>query len=605
MEITVGMASRCRRLAEPRWTADSQAVLCLDSFDGRGDLVRFDLDGGPPLTLTAEPGPLPSASYGGGAYAVCPNGGSLAYVAKDKQLWSLPDRGGAPRQITKGHAAVSAPAFSPDGAQLAFILTDIDSQEIAITEVAGPGWPDRISAGAAFNFDPCWSRDGSIAWHEWDPPNMAWDGSRIRLRRADGAVLLVDGADEVSVAQPRFAPAGEERLAYLCDRTGWLNLWLYDASSGEKRHLVAEQAEHGRPTWAPGAQAFCWSPDGNQLAFVRVADQGSAIRIVAVESGEVREVGPQEGSVGGVAWSPDGRHLAYTYSDPRTPPQLLVTEVAAGDTRCLAHSAPGGFHEVELPQGEVISWPTAGGETAHGVLFRPDGVDNPPLLVSVHGGPTSQAERAWNSTLAYFISRGWAALVVNYRGSTGHGRAYAQALRGNWGLHDVDDSVSGARYVGEQGWADAARAAVMGGSAGGWTVLCCLARAPDAFAAGVNLFGVSDLVKFAPETHRFEAHYLDTLVGSLPESYGLYVDRSPVNMVDQIRKPLLILQGEDDVVVPPNQSQDIHDALKANGVPVEMKIYAGEGHGWSKVETIADHLERIEKFLNHHVLHRL
>jgi len=217
-------------------------------------------------------------------------------------------------------------------------------------------------------------------------------------------------------------------------------------------------------------------------------------------------------------------------------------------------------------------------------------VESPPLLVSVHGGPTSQSERGFNASNAYFLDRGWATLVVNYRGSTGHGRAYAQALRGNWGLHDVDDSVFGARFVCERGWADATRCAVMGGSAGGWAVLLCLARYPQAFAAGVDLFGVADLVKFATETHRFEAHYLDTLVGPLPEAYDLYVERSPVTLADQIARPLLILQGEDDVVVPPNQSQDIYDAMKRRGVPVEMRLYAGEGHGWGKVETITDAL---------------
>jgi len=605
MTITPGMAARCRRLGEPHWTADSQAVLYLDSLDGRGDLYRAPVDGGPAVCLTAEPAPQGAASYGGGVFAVSPGGEHVVYVAKDKQLWRLPTAGGPPQQLTHGKATPSAPSFSPDGQRLASMFSDEKTQAIGVLAASG-GWPQQVSADAAFHFDPSWSPDGALAWHEWDPPNMAWDGSRILMRAPDGALTVVDGADDVCTGQPRFAPTGPARLAYLCDRTGWQNLWLYDVATGERRHLVVEEAEHGRAGWAPGQQSYCWSPDGREIAFVRVANQGGGLRVVKVESGAVREIGPQGGSVGGVVWSPDGRRLAYVYSSPTEPLRLETLEIATGERRVLVHGAPAGFDAADLPEAEVLTWPTVGGETAHGWLLRPKGVENPPLLVSVHGGPTSQAERTFLPGHAYMVDRGWAVLSVNYRGSTGQGRAYAQALRGNWGIHDVDDSVSGARFVCERGWADPDRVAVMGGSAGGWTVLCCMARAGDTFKAGVNLFGVSDLVKFAPETHRFEAHYLDTLIGPLPESYDRYVERSPVNMIDQMKTPLLILQGDSDVVVPPNQSEDVYNALKdRKDVVVEMKLYPGEGHGWAKCEHTIDQLERVEKFLNHHVLHKL
>jgi dipeptidyl aminopeptidase/acylaminoacyl peptidase len=204
--------------------------------------------------------------------------------------------------------------------------------------------------------------------------------------------------------------------------------------------------------------------------------------------------------------------------------------------------------------------------------------------------------------VAYWVDRGWAVLLVNYRGSTGYGRAYAQALREQWGLHDVTDTVSGARAMADRGWVDGRRMVVQGGSAGGYTVLLCLARHADVFAAGVDLFGVADLFKLAEETHRFESRYLDSLIGPLPATYTRYVERSPVTVADQIRAPLLVLQGNADEVVPPNQSQAIVDAVRAKGCAAELHLYPGEGHGWKKVENIADELTRVEKFLRRHVL---
>jgi dipeptidyl aminopeptidase/acylaminoacyl peptidase len=154
----------------------------------------------------------------------------------------------------------------------------------------------------------------------------------------------------------------------------------------------------------------------------------------------------------------------------------------------------------------------------------------------------------------------------------------------------------------ERGWVDGRRMAVQGGSAGGYTVLLCLARHSDLFAAGVDLYGVADLFKLAEETHRFEAHYLDSLIGPLPETYARYVERSPVTVAGQIRAPLLVLQGAEDEVVPPNQSQAIVDAVRANGCSAELHLYPGEGHGWKKVANVADELIRVEKFLRRHVL---
>jgi dipeptidyl aminopeptidase/acylaminoacyl peptidase len=224
------------------------------------------------------------------------------------------------------------------------------------------------------------------------------------------------------------------------------------------------------------------------------------------------------------------------------------------------------------------------------------------MIVWIHGGPTGQWPVTFNPRIAYFVDRGWAVLVPDHRGSTGHGRTYVQAMRGGWGEMDTADVAAGMRAAVERGWADVRRVAVMGGSAGGFTVLNLLAQHADLCAAGVDLFGVTDLLDLDETTHRFEAHYLHSIVGPLPEMAARYRERSPVNVVDRIRTPLLILQGGDDVVVPPAQSEAIAGRLRALGRTVEHHVYEGEGHGWVRPETVIDELERVESFLRRHVL---
>jgi dipeptidyl aminopeptidase/acylaminoacyl peptidase len=208
----------------------------------------------------------------------------------------------------------------------------------------------------------------------------------------------------------------------------------------------------------------------------------------------------------------------------------------------------------------------------------------------------------FNPRIAYFVDRGWAVLVPDHRGSTGHGRAFTQALAGRWGDLDTADIAAGMRAAAERGWGDARRMVPIGGSAGGFTVLNLLAHHPGLCAAGVDLYGVTDLFDLDETTHRFEAHYLHSVVGPLPAAADRYRDRSPVTVAERITSPLLILQGLDDPVVPPAQSRALAERLRALGRPVELHCYEGEGHGWGRPETVVDELQRTESFLRRHVL---
>jgi dipeptidyl aminopeptidase/acylaminoacyl peptidase len=324
--------------------------------------------------------------------------------------------------------------------------------------------------------------------------------------------------------------------------------------------------------------------------------------VVDVASGAVDMVA--KGVHGGLHWR--GDRLVAIRSGARTPTEIVVYNTDRWSRTAVARGPVAGF-EPALVEPEVVTWPAEDGAEIHGRLYRPrhpaTGDDRlPPLVAMVHGGPTSQWQVSFMPRIAWLVDQGWAVLLPDHRGSTGHGRAYAQALRGRWGEVDVEDTAAGLRAAADRGWADPRRLVVMGGSAGGFTVLNLLALHPDLCAAGIDLFGVADLVDLNETTHRFEAHYEHHIVGPLPETADRYVERSPVTVADRITAPLLVLQGSDDKVVAPEQSAAIVGRLRSLGRTVESYVYDGEGHGWMRPETMIDEMDRVASFLTRHAL---
>jgi dipeptidyl aminopeptidase/acylaminoacyl peptidase len=417
----------------------------------------------------------------------------------------------------------------------------------------------------------------------------------------------------VSVSQPRFSPDGAS-LGLLCDGGGWLNLWHAAPDGSAARPLLSEAAEHGGPSWAPGERSWAWSPDGRRIVFCRNEQGFGRLCLLDLPSAAVTDL--DRGVYGGLSWS--GPLVAGVRSGARTPTQVVTIGPLGGAPRRPVLRGPvAGFEAAGLVEPEPVAWESDDlphvGTAVHGRLYRTrppapapgaGGHQTPPLLVWAHGGPTGQNQVVWNPRVAYFVERGWNVLHVDHRGSTGWGRDYAQAMREGWGRVDVADTAAGMRAAVAQGWGHPRRMVPIGGSAGGFTVLLLLALHPELCAAGVSLYGVADLFELEETTHRFEAHYLRSMIGDLPEAAERYRQRSPLTHAERIMAPLLVLQGSADRVVPQAQADDLVQRLERAGRTVEYHVYEGEGHGWSRPEVVEDELERTWAFLRRHVLRR-
>jgi dipeptidyl aminopeptidase/acylaminoacyl peptidase len=408
--------------------------------------------------------------------------------------------------------------------------------------------------------------------------------------------MLAAGGGDESIVQPEWAPDGS--LVFASDRSGWWNLYRFTPggrgdSGGEIRELAPMEAEFAAPQWVFGMSWFGIGPDGTIVASAR--RQGSdELWMIAVE-GDAERVQVPTTLIGSLQVG-DGR-ICYLGAGPDEPVSVMLLDPRTGTSRTLRSSFELAVDPDYISVPEPITFPTTGGDVAHALFYPPTNRDfacppdeRPPLVVMIHGGPTSMSPAVLDLTKQVFTSRGFGVVDVNYRGSSGYGRAYMRKLDGHWGVYDVDDCIHAARYLAERGDVDGDRMAIRGGSAGGYTTLCALTF-HDVFAAGASHYGVGDLEGLARETHKFESRYLDRLVAPYPEGMELYRQRSPVYFADRLRRPLIVFQGADDKVVPRAQADEIVAALRDRRIPHAYLCFEGEGHGFRQAHNIRRALE--------------
>lgn len=461
---------------------------------------------------------------------------------------------------------------------------------------AEPGAPRVLASGHDFYSSPAVSpRGDAIAYLAWDHPRMPWDGTTLYVQAwsAEGPAgepRAVAGGPTESIVQPRFSPAG--RLSFVSDRSGWWN--LHQLRGDEVVALCPRAAEFAGPQWVFGLSRYAFLAEDAILCAYGVGGSARLARL-GVASGKLVELALPYCACEGVRV--EGARACFVGGRADGPAEVVVLDTASGRMTALRRGSELAVDPGLIVPAEAIEFDSEGGRSAHAYLYAPARHDvrapadeRPPLLVKSHGGPTSAASPAFDWRIQYWVSRGIAVLDVDYGGSTGYGRAYRELLRGQWGVVDVDDCVRGALHLADAGRVDRARLAISGGSAGGYTTLCALTFR-DAFGAGASHYGIGDLEALVRDTHKFEARYLDGLVGPYPEARDVYVARSPIHFPERLSCPVIFFQGLEDRIVPPNQAEAMVAALAARGIPHAYVPFAGEQHGFRRAENIRAALE--------------
>ena len=617
---------------ERRPSEGGRGVLCRAPLGGTGELPTHEEitpEGFDVRTLVHQ--------YGGGDFTVV-DGTVVVASMDDQRLYRLPADGSTePTPITPEPP-------EPLGLRYADVVIGPDHETVyAVRErhvgprtddepaneiVRLPLYPDGgdtdttppdpvvLTEGHDFYAAPRPSPTGDrIAYLRWDHPNMPWDGTELIVddlaangERVEGSRRVVAGGDDESVCTPAWSPDGV--LHAVSDRTGWWN--LYRVEDGSLANTHSANAEFGVPMWQLGMSTYCFLDDGRIATLytdagepsLRLLDPGATDgdSAAAAESAPFALVDPglPYTSFRPASIRSDGEHVVFVGHRPDAPTAVVEWSPSTGSRRRLRESTDDPLDPEYVSTPTPVAFPTgdavgADETVAYAHYYPPhnpdvttpaDDEEQPPLVVTVHGGPTSRSDATLSTSTQFLTTRGVAVLDVNYRGSTGYGRAYRDALRGEWGVRDTLDCVNAARYAAAEGLADPDRLAISGGSAGGYAVLSALAF-HDTFDAGASYYGVADLAALAAETHKFESRYLDGLVGPLPAAEDVYRERSPLYHAEGITAPLLLLQGGNDEVVPRAQATAMIDALVENGTPYAYVEFPEERHGFRDADNVA------------------
>ncbi len=600
--FTVGMLSQLRHLGDGFFSPDGQYYYYPQDFDGRTDLFRLDLSTSlsTQLTTDVEAGGLLKIAQS--ARDISPDGEELLYLGgKDGKLWLIPAKGGLARRLTpQGEGSQHSAAYSPTGGKIAFVSAFGDSQDIAVVSSDGEGWPQRVSKGEHFVFDPQWFPDGQqLVYGEHDNRRMSFFETRLVLAdlRTGEIKTLLDGWGKNTVySAPRPSPDGRW-LAYISNESSWNNVYLMNMETGKTHPLAPGSVEQGAPTWRP---------DSRGLAYT-VSQKANITLTYTTLEGQTSLIDGDNGVCEGPAFAPDGKRLAYLKQSETSPASIFLYDFNDNQARPLVSNNIGGLTEAGLVTAETVHWTSPDGLEIEGLLYIPAHLQpgKHPLLLHIHGGPIAQYNRRFDAAVQHWVSRGWIVIEPNFRGSTGYGREFRDKLRGSWGHEDMLDNLGAIDYLEQRGLIDSKKVVAWGGSGGGYATNLLLGKWPERFKAGVSLVGLGNIVSFQEQTDRIARYLIEELLGPRNANLDLYTERSPVTYASQVKVPLLIAMGAEDKRVPAVQGEEMVEALKKAGkTDFEYVSYTGEGHGWRKVANIVDHFQHVQKFLLKWVLER-
>lgn len=601
----LAVARQSKALDQPR--LDGDLVYWIEgraNEGGRAAVVRANRDGSTTL-LTPPPFNVRNRvhEYGGAAYTVA-NGVLYASDFADGRLYAFA-KDEAPRALTENGPYRYADLVVDVGRNRLIAVREDHSDAgkeprntLVVIALSGSQAIVELAAGSDFYSSPAVSPDGSqLAWLSWNHPHMPWNGTELWCAQwpTDGELLApvrIGDDPNDSFFQPSFSPAGV--LFVVSDRSGWWN--LYRVTTTGLHPVCPKHAEFGRPQWVMGMSTYGFL-DSEHIVASYVSEGISHLARIDIVRGQFEEIATPYTDIDAIRVGPDV--VVLLAGSARAPLQIVTLRRDLTDRRVLATSV----QDQDLPDPACLSEPcamhfaSAAGRRAHAFFYAPQNAEYtlpsnelPPLLVISHGGPTAATSNVLKLAVQFWTSRGFAVLDVNYGGSSGFGRAYRDALKGQWGIVDVEDCIWGARHAAELGLVDRNRLAIRGNSAGGFTTLCALTF-HDTFKAGASYYGVSDLAALDRDTHKFESHYTDYLLASQPAREKLYRERSPIHHLERITCPVIFFQGQDDKVVPPSQSEAMVEALRSRGLPVAYLAFSGEGHGFRRAENLQRTLE--------------
>ena len=476
------------------------------------------------------------------------------------------------------------------------------SNEIVAVPLDGSQQIKVLVSGPDFVSSPRVSKEGDqIAWVQWNHPNMPWDDTQLCIASLD-EMLLSNQKVIKSQAESFFQPEwdGQGNLHVVSDRNNWWNLFRVDQSTNEidLTALTNIEAEIGLPQWVFGQSRYAFV--GDQIWFVYRKAGIDRLAILSLD-GQFERIEIDATEIESVVNYQDG--IVATVSSWKA--ESSVMSITREGIRPLSKIRDLNIDESWFPIPQTFTYQTSDSEEAHALFYPPTNPEyeinekeKPPLIVLAHGGPTAAARRQLQLAITYWTSRGFGVADVDYRGSTGYGRAFRNRLHDSWGLADVEDCVAVAKYLVAQKKVDKNKLAIKGGSAGGFTVLAALTF-HDTFTAGASRYGIADLAILAKDTHKFESRYLDRLVGEWPEDEETYRQRSPIHHIEQLSTPMVILQGSEDPIVPPNQAHLMAQKLKENDIPHALIEFSDEGHGFRKAPNIKKAIESELAFFAH------
>ena len=585
---------------------DGNAILWTESRPSEGGryvIVRLE-PGGVPTDVNPEPFNARTRvhEYGGAAWIA--DAGTVWFSNFDDQRIYRIAPGGAPEPITPDAPLRYADAVL-DRARNRLICVREDHTDpgniintIAAIPTDGSGEQTILFAGWDFVSSPRLSPDGStLAWLSWNHPNMPWDGTHLWTAPMldDGTLgeaMPVAGGEAVSVCQPEWSSEGV--LHFVADQSGWWNLYRLGGNGPEP--LYSDDAEYARPQWAFGSRSYGFAGNGSIVCAVNRRGSWS-LNLLNPNTKMLTPLNVPAGEMGRGDLAVSGITAAVIAGDPRRPMSLIRVNLRSGEWDTVRQSSAIDLPSDYISPAQTIEFPSTDGRPAYARYYAPRNPEYaapedtlPPLLTLSHGGPTGAASGALDLSIQYWTTRGFAVVDVDYGGSVGYGRAYRQLLNGNWGIVDVDDCANAALHLVHQHLADGNRLAIRGGSAGGYTTLAALTFR-NVFAAGASYYGVSDLTALAEDTHKFESRYLDRLVAPYPEGAETYRNRSPISHTEGLSCPIILFQGLEDRIVPPNQAEMMYAAVRSKGIPCAYLPFEGEQHGFRRAENIKRALE--------------